>query len=88
MKYEVFFKKITEISRDCLFLPDDDEFEMGIQSFIKDIKEIADISDVELFDDKCAFVTRNGVDIATLRKLLKPIIQENFLYLRVDIVQA
>ncbi len=82
MHYNIIFKKVTDISRECPFLPDEEQFEIHLSAIVEDIKTINGVSSVNLLLDGSVSIVTTGITQKFFEEQLKPFLSEHFCYLR------
>lgn len=93
MNYRLLFEKPGDISRDCPFLPDDEEYEMHLSAVIGDINGIDGVLDVKQHSDGAVIVVTDGMSKDIFKEKLAPFLSEHFCCLRlpsenVEVVQG
>lgn len=90
MKCKISFRELNEedLSIECPFLPEADEFEMSLQAIAHEVKELAGVTDLSAHEGNDLTLTVQDLDVKTLKAELKPLLQHHFQYLRISAIEA
>lgn len=83
MQYRIVFRAITEkdLSKDCLFMPHPQDFEMHLTSLAQDAQWLGGVTEVHL-DDSHSIVVTTDATLAEMKERFIPILQNHWGHLR------
>ena len=86
MDFRLFLREIdlSDIGRDCRYLPDEGEFEMHYQAIADDIATIAGVTSATTSEGNQIHIHTVDADLETLKIELKPFLLHHFQYLRIS----